>query len=390
MDLKKDVIVIGGGAAGLMSAIEAGKRGRSVIVLERSEKIGKKIRISGGGRCNFTNIHATAGNFISSNPHFCKSALSRFTPQDFIDLVEKHGISYHEKKLGQLFCDQTSDAIIQLLEKECRAAGVEIQVNCKVSGITKTDDFEVRAESGIFRSAALVIATGGLSIPKMGATPFGYEIAKSFGHSVRECRPGLVPLTWNSKDLKTYGGLAGISLEAEVRCGHQKFREPILFTHKGLSGPAILQISSYWERGNPIRIDLLPGKELMDELIEARNKKTELAALLARFLPKRFALKWCEQNRSAKPVSRCSDKDLRAISDRLHQWEIIPGGTEGYDKAEVTLRGVDTGELSSKTMGSKKVPGLYFVGEVLDVTGHLGGYNFQWAWASGFAAGISV
>lgn len=392
MTLDKDVIVIGGGAAGLMCAIEAGKRGRSVLVLERSEKIGKKILISGGGRCNFTNRDASPRNFISENPHFCKSALARFTPQNFISLVEKHGIAYHEKKLGQLFCDKNSDEIIYLLEKECKAAKVEIRVNCAVSKIERNNYFEIHVNDDVLKSQSLVIATGGLSISKMGATPFGYEVAKHFGLSVVPMMPALVPFTWNRQDSKIYNELAGVSLDTIVRCGNQEFHENILFTHKGLSGPAILQISNYWQNGHPIFIDLLPGKEkeVMDELVQARSRGIDLVGALSKYLPRRFIQKWGEQNISSKPFNHCTGKDLMTISDRLHRWQVTPNGTEGYDKAEVTRGGVDTKEFSSQTMECKKVPALYFVGEVMDVTGHLGGYNFQWAWASGFAAGQAV
>ncbi|MBI4217965.1 MAG: NAD(P)/FAD-dependent oxidoreductase [Elusimicrobia bacterium] len=390
MRLDKDVIVIGGGAAGLMCAIEAGKRGRSVLVLERSEKIGKKILISGGGRCNFTNRDASPRNFVSRNPHFCKSALARFTPQDFISLVEKYGVAYHEKKLGQLFCDLSSDEIMHLLEEECKAAKVEVRVNCNVSKIERNDHFQTHVNDEILSSRSLVIATGGRSIPKMGATSFGYETAKHFGLGIVTTRPALVPFTWDSHDLKIYGELAGVSLDAIVRCGNKEFRENILFTHKGLSGPAILQISSYWQNRHPIFIDLLPEKDVMDELAQARKSGIGLVGALSKHLPRRFVQIWCEQNVPAKPMSHCTGKDLKAISDCLHRWQVTPNGTEGYDKAEVTIGGVDTKDFSSQTMECKKVPALYFVGEVMDVTGHLGGYNFQWAWSSGFAAGQAV
>lgn len=390
MILDKDVIVIGGGAAGLMCAIEAGKRGRSTLVLERSEKVGKKILISGGGRCNFTNRDASPRNFISENPHFCKSALARFTPQDFISLVEKHGIAYHEKKLGQLFCDQNSDKIIHLLEEECKAAKVEIRVNSTISKIERNHHFKIHTNYGVLKSQSLVIATGGLSIPKMGATPFGYEIAKHFGLSIVSMRPALVPFTWNIQDSKIYNELAGVSLDAIVRCGNQEFQENILFTHKGLSGPAILQISNYWQNGHPIFIDLLPGKDVMDECVEARSRGIDLVRALSKHLPRRFVQIWCKQNVPAKPFSHCTGKDLKEISDHLHRWQVNPNGTEGYEKAEVTRGGVDTKEFSSQTMECKKIPSLYFVGEVMDVTGQLGGYNFQWAWASGFTAGRVV
>ncbi len=390
MSTVKDVIVIGAGAAGLMAAIEAGKRGRSVLVLERSEKIGKKILISGGGRCNFTNRDAAPRNFISKNLHFCKSALAGYTPQNFISLVESHGIAYHEKKLGQLFCDKDSNEIIRMLEKECKAAQVEIKVNVPISDITRNGQFQVHSNHSVLESQSLVLATGGLSIPKMGATSFGYEMAKRFNLPIVACRPALVPFIWKKEDAKVYAELAGVSLDTIVRCGQQEFRENILFTHKGLSGPAILQISNYWQNGNPIQINLLPEKlekDLMDEMVESRGHGSDLVSILSKYLPRRFVQKWCEYNIPAKPLSHCSGKGLKDICERLHRWQITPDGTEGYEKAEVTTGGVDTDQFSSKTMECKKVPNLYFVGEVLDVTGHLGGYNFQWAWASGFAAG---
>ncbi len=373
-----------------MCAIEAGKRGRSVLVIERSEKIGKKILISGGGRCNFTNRSVTFQNFISENPHFCKSALSRFTPQDFITLVEKHGIPYHEKKLGQLFCDTSSTEIIHLLEKECQAAHVEIITSADVLKILKNNCFEIGTNQGNFESQSLVIATGGLSIPKMGATAFGYEMAKQFGLPIVECNPALVPFTWSKKDAETFGSLAGISFPARVRFGNQSFYEDILITHKGLSGPAILQISSYWQHGAPVYVDLLPEKNILETFIKGRNSGLELSVVLAQYLPKRFIQKWWEQMVPEKFSGPCSDKELKEILDRIHSWPIIPSGTEGYDKAEVTSGGVHTTEFSSTTLESKKVKGLFFIGEVMDVTGHLGGYNFQWAWSSGFAAGQFV
>ncbi len=386
-----DVIVIGAGAAGLFCAIEAGKRGRSVIVLERSDKIGKKIRISGGGRCNFTNLHSTSKNFISKNPHFCKSALAQYQPKDFIALVEKHKIAYHEKKLGQLFCDKTAEEIIQMLEKECKAAKVEIKTDHAVSSISqKGGKFQVVTGGEDFECESLVIATGGLSIPKMGATDFGYRIAKQFGIKIVPCRPALVPFTWNPADLHAYTELAGISVDSIVNCDGQEFRENILFTHKGLSGPAILQISSYWKKDATVVIDLLPEIDPMDDFIAGRKKGAELALVLAKKLPRRLAQKWCEYNVPAKTYSHCTAKDLKAISDKLHRWQIVPAGTEGYEKAEVTAGGVDTDDFSSKTMECSKVKGLYFVGEALDVTGHLGGHNFQWAWSSGFVAGQAV
>lgn len=385
-----DVIIIGAGAAGLICAIEAGKRGRKVLVIEHAEKVGKKILISGGGRCNFTNIYAKPENFLSSNPHFCKSALARYTPQDFISLVEKHKIKYYEKKLGQLFCNGSSKEIVDMLLKECKDAGVEILVNCKISKIVKKEKFELQTNLAEFTADSLIIATGGISIPKMGATEFGYKIAKQFGLKLTEIKPGLVPLTWNKKDLKLYGELSGVSINSIVSYNNASFGENILFTHKGLSGPAILQISSYWEKGKPITINLLPGINITDEIRKNLSSRMLLSNFLSLHLPHRFAEKWCEMNFRSKPINQLNDKDISFISDKLHKWQISPSGTEGFDKAEVTYGGVDTDELSSKTMESKKMKGLIFIGEAVDVTGWLGGYNFQWAWASGFAAGQFV
>ena len=344
-----DVVIIGAGAAGLMCAIEAGTRGRSVLVLERNETVGKKIRISGGGRCNFTNIHTAPENFISANPNFHKSALARYTPEDFIRMVRRHRIAYHEKKLGQLFCDGTSQQIINMLLKECDAAGVDVRVSSTVTRIRKDERFVLFANLGEFECRSLVIATGGLSIPKIGATDFGYNAARQFGLRLTEVRPGLVPLTLSGDEGRSLRELSGVSLDANVMCGRVAFLENILFTHHGLSGPAILQISSYWKPGDRIVVE----------------PKTQ---------PRRFIQKW---------------RELYG-SEPLDRWTLIPTGTEGYAKAEVTLGGVDTNELSSKTMEARRVPGLYFIGEVVDVTGHLGGFNFQWAWASGFVAGQYV
>ncbi len=386
-----DTIIIGAGAAGLMCAIEAGKRGRKVLVLEYAEKIGKKILISGGGRCNFTNLHVIPDNFISNNPHFCKSALARYTPNDFIALVEKHGIKYHEKKLGQLFCSGSAKEIVQLLQTECEDAGIEIKVNCAIGKIEQVNDlkssetaFRVTSNIGEFTSESLVIATGGISIPQMGATDFGYKTAKQFGIKLTKTVPGLVPFILNEK---SYSELSGLSIDSVVTCNGTKFRENILFTHKGLSGPAILQISNYWNEGDEISIDLLPEIDLLSLIDKSITNKTELVNVLANIYPKRFTEKWCELNITSKPVNRLSEKEIEKIIELLHNWILIPKGTEGFGKAEVTKGGVDTGELSSKTMESKKVSGLYFIGEVVDVTGWLGGYNFQWAWASGYAAG---
>ena len=388
--VKKDVVIIGAGAAGLMCAVEAGKRGRSVLLIEHAEKTGKKILISGGGRCNFTNRTVSSENFISENPHFCKSALAGYTPNDFIYLVESYNIPYHEKKLGQLFCNDSSAQILNMLRSECRKANVEILTDCRVKSLSSGDLFKIESGNGDFSSESLVIATGGISIPKMGATDFGYKTAEQFGIKLTDIRPALVPLVLSKEDRSVFGELSGISLDTEVICNGKSFRENILFTHKGLSGPAILQISSYWKEGNIIFIDLLPGKNLFELLIENSKSRIELINFISNFFPKRFAEVFCKKYFISKPLNQFTQKEFRIISDKFHKWEISPAGTEGFEKAEVTLGGVDTGELSSKTMGSKRVKGLYFIGEVVDVTGWLGGFNFQWAWASGYAAGQFV
>jgi predicted Rossmann fold flavoprotein len=388
--MKLDVIVIGGGAAGLMCAIEAGRRGRSVLVIEHNERVGRKIEISGGGRCNFTNTDTTPGNFLSANPHFAKSALARYAPSDFVALVERHRIAYHEKKLGQLFCDESSRQIIEMLLRECEAARVEVRTNCRVSEIHKDALFVVKTSRGAFEAESLVIATGGLSIPKLGATDFGYRVARQFGLKIISPAPALVPLTLAPRDLASFKELSGVSVPALVRCGGAEFAENFLVTHRGLSGPAILQISSYWSRGETLSVDLLPGRDALDLFDSKRESGIELATLLGFHLPKRFAHVWCEMYAPSKPLKNFSDAELERIAVRLHEWSIAPAGTEGFQKAEVTKGGVDTSELSSKTLEARRVPGLYFVGEVVDVTGHLGGYNFQWAWASGFAAGQHV
>ena len=383
-----DVLVLGGGAAGLMCAREAGRRGRHVLVVEHAERIGKKILISGGGRCNFTNFDCQPENFLSANPHFSKSALARYTPRDFIALVEKHGIRYHEKTLGQLFCDGSAREIVEMLERECRDAGVEILVNAKAEEIRRADGFIVQVSGHEFRAQSLVVATGGLSIPKMGATAFGYEVARQFGLGIVDCRPALVPFTVNPEDRERYCDLAGVSSEAVVsiaRGAAPSFREKLLITHRGLSGPAILQVSSYWKPPAKIAIDLAPGQDITAPL-RGRNALRDRAAAKAAFrrvLPNRLADRWVDLH----PPTDWTNRGIADMESRAHQWELIPAGTEGYDKAEVTVGGVDTGELSAKTMESRKVPGLFFIGEVVDVTGHLGGFNFQWAWASGFCAG---
>jgi len=383
----KDVIIIGAGAAGLMCAIEAGKRGRSVLVLENNNAIGKKIRVSGGGRCNFTNIHATPSNFLSSNPHFIKSALAQYNPQDFCALANKYKIAFHEKKLGQLFCDKSSQEIIDLLKKECDQNNVEMILETKVTEIIKKELFCLSTTRGTFKSRSLVIATGGLSIPSLGATDLGYATAKQFNIHVNSCRPGLVPLTFHEKDLKIFKELSGVFLDTLVSFENVSFRENTLFTHKGLSGPAILQISSYWEPKKPIRVNLLPDADMSVILETNREEKITLKNFLKNYLPIRFAEILCSHFFENKPLNQYSLKQLQTIARSLHHWKIMPNGNEGYAKAEVTVGGIDTDELSSKTMETKKVPGLYFIGEVVDVTGHLGGFNFQWAWASGYAAG---
>ena len=383
-----DAIVLGGGAAGLMCAITAGQRGRRVAVLERSERIGKKILISGGGRCNFTNLHCRPDNFLSANPHFCKSVLARYTPQDFIDLVEKHRIPYHEKKVGQLFCDSSAQDIVGILEEECSAAKVEILAGVFVREVRPGDHFVAFTDREEFHAPALVVATGGLSIPKMGATAFGYELARQFGMKIRECRPALVPLTFDAENRKHYCDLAGVSADIVASCGQQKFREKMLITHRGLSGPAILQISSYWNGSMPIAIDLAPGKDVTRRLREEAAGR-DLGAAKAAFravLAERLAERWVNLH----PPQRWTNHALEELERAAHHWRVMPSGTEGYDKAEVTAGGVDTDELSAKTMESRKVPGLYFIGEVVDVTGQLGGFNFQWAWASGFCAGLGI
>lgn len=387
MSRQFDVIVLGAGAAGLFCALEAGKRGRRVAVLERSERPGKKILISGGGRCNFTNLYCTPENFLSANPHFAKSALARFTPRDFIALVEKHGIAYHEKTLGQLFCDGSAQEILGMLEAECRAAGVRVFTSQRVAEVTKGTEFVARTEGEEFAANALVVATGGLSIAKMGATGFGYELARQFGLSIVPTRPALVPLILGRKEQKEYCDLAGVSAEVVARANGAAFREKMLITHRGLSGPAILQVSSYWKRGKPVVLDLAPDRVITRAVQDAKYRNLpEVVAAFQGSLPRRFAERWVE---SHEPES-FSNASLEKFEQVVHSWSLVPVDTEGYEKAEVTAGGVDTDELSSKTMESRKVPGLFFIGEVVDVTGHLGGFNFQWAWASGSAAGRAV
>jgi len=403
--VSKDVVIIGAGAAGMMCAIEAGKRGRSVMLVDHSRKLAEKIRISGGGRCNFTNRYTKAENFLSNNPHFCRSALARFTPQDFIALLEKQGIRYHEKKSGQLFCDDSAQQIIDMLQRECAAVGVDWQMPSQLKQVeyllaekeTQHTErkFILTTERNTIEASSLVIATGGLSIPQIGASAFGYQIASQFGIHVTPLRPALVGLTFSGGDFVGFKDISGVAMDAEVSCGGTAFRESILFTHRGLSGPAILQISSFWQPGEFLHINLLPQQDVQQIFQMVRQSAIMLPNLLARYLPKSFVQAWCatvltQLLITVKPMNQYRDNELRQIADKLHDWQIIPTGTVGYKKAEVTLGGVDTHELSSKTMESKRIPGLYFIGEVVDVTGHLGGFNLQWAWSSGYAAGQVV
>jgi len=383
-----DALVLGGGAAGLMCALEAGKRGRRVAVLERAERAGKKILISGGGRCNFTNIHCRPENFISANPHFAKSALARYTPSDFVELVEKHRIPYHEKTLGQLFCDRSARDIMDMLEGECRNAGVRLFVKTAIQEVLRTTEFVVHAGENEFRAPVLVIATGGLSIPKMGATSLGYDLARQFGVAIREPWPALVPFVFDEKDRSQYCDLSGVSTDVAVSCDGQRFREKMLITHRGLSGPAILQISSYWKPGQAVAIDLAPRGDVTVALREPNTPRniTAMRSALHNFLPSRFANRWLDLHLPAT----WTNSGLADLERLTREWVVVPAGTEGYAKAEVTAGGVDTDELSAKTMETKKVPGLFFIGEVVDVTGHLGGFNFQWGWASGACAGRAM
>jgi predicted Rossmann fold flavoprotein len=388
-----DVIIIGGGAAGLMCALTAGGRGRRVRVIEHANRVGKKILMSGGGRCNFTNLYTTPDNFLSQNPHFCKSALARFQPAQFLEMVERHRIAWHEKELGQLFCDESSKLIVRMLLDECAAAGVQIEINCTVNRVEFRDEaFAVDTAVGTHRAVSLVVATGGLSIPTMGATGFGYALARQFGHEIVATRAGLVPLTLSGIHQQHYADLSGVSLPAIARCGDAEFRNFMLITHRGLSGPAILQISSYWQPGSELTLDLLPGEDALARLeaLQQARPDAELKTILGELLPKRFAQRLCEVWFENRPMRQIQPPDLRGIAEQLQCWPVVASGTEGYRTAEVTLGGVDTNGLSSKTMESRLQQGLYFIGEVVDVTGHLGGFNFQWAWASGHAAGEVV
>lgn len=389
-----DVITLGAGGAGLMCAAEAGKRGRSVIALDHADKIGKKILISGGGRCNFTNLNIEPERFLSENRHFCKSAFSQYDQHDFIALVQKHGIAFHEKKLGQQFCDDSAKQIVEMLLKECADAGAEVKTGTTINNVSKTEQgFEVETSEGVYTSESLVVATGGLSIPKIGATSLGYDIAKQFDLPITDTMPALVPFTFNNRDAEMYEGLSGISFDAEVSCGKTSFRENVLLTHRGLSGPAILQISSYWRPGEEVEIRLLPDVDWQTFLKQKRHEspKQTLPNALSEQLPKRFLQRLVEHNfLPDKPMAEVADKTIHELKEMFEKFTFKPGGTEGYRKAEVTLGGISTTALNARTLETKKVPGLFFIGEVVDVTGWLGGYNFQWAWSSGFAAGQAV
>ena len=393
-DSTTDVLVIGGGAAGLFCALTAGRRGRRVRVVEHANRCGKKILMSGGGRCNFTNTGTTPANFLSANPHFCKSALARFRPEHFITMVDAHGIAWHEKELGQLFCDESSKQIVAMLLAECAQAGVRVDVSCAVESVAAIPGggFRVATSQGVDVAESLVVATGGLSIPSMGATGLGYELARQFGHAVLPTRAGLVPLTLSGKHQQHYAELAGVAFPVEARCGKASFRNAMLVTHRGLSGPSILQISSYWEPGKELLLDLLPERDIQAWLLERQAAKpaAELKTVLSEAFPQRFAQRLCEAWFANKPMRQYTHDELPAIARQLAHWPIVASGTEGYRTAEVTLGGVDTDGLTSATMASRHVPGLYFVGEVVDVSGWLGGYNFQWAWAAGYAAGSAA
>ena len=384
--METEVVIIGAGGAGLMCAATAGFRGRSVVVLEHSESVGKKIAISGGGRCNFTNLGTTSANYLSERPDFCKSALARYTPHHFIALVEQYGIAYHEKKLGQQFCDGSSREIIEMLLSECRDAGAQIVCNARVSFVQKSERFLVHTSAGVVSAESLVVATGGLSFPKLGATDFGHRIARQFGHRITPLRPGLVPLTFAPAQ-QQFHELSGLALPVVARCGGAAFEEAMLFTHRGISGPATLQISSYWKEGDTVLVDFLNHPACERALIAARTTGRELSSVLAEWMPRRFVDAWCAVHAPPKALIHYTKKEFEDTLALLHAWPFPAAGTEGYPKAEVTLGGVDTAGLSSKTMESRTMPGLYFIGEVVDVTGWLGGYNFQWAWASGHAAG---
>ncbi len=388
-----DVIIVGAGGAGMMCAIQAGKRGRRVLLLDHSEKIGRKILISGGGRCNFTNINTRAENFHSANPHFCKSALARFTPSDFLAFVKSHRIAYHEKKLGQLFCNQSASQIVDMLVDECKKAKASFNLSCSIKNISKTaDGFELVTNKGPLQCTSLVLATGGLSIPKIGASPFGYELARQFGLKIEATFPALVGFDLKNQDREKLAELSGVSFDSLVSCNKKSFRENTLFTHTGISGPAVLQASLYWQPGAPLLIDLCPDTDLLALLMSYKHQKSnkQLRNILADQFPQRLADKLCQLFLESKQINSLAEKTIEDFACRLHSWQLFPERNFGYSKAEVTRGGVSTDELSAKTMESKKVPGLYFIGELVDVTGQLGGYNFQWAWASGYSAGLVV
>ncbi len=393
MQKEWDVIVVGAGAAGLMCAITAGHRGRRVLVIDHANKVGKKILMSGGGRCNFTNTGTAPAQFLSANAHFCKSALARYTPQDFIDLVDRHGIAWHEKELGQLFCDESSKQIVRMLLDEADAAHVKVEVECHIESVKRDGiAFELRTSNGVRSATSLVIASGGLSIPSMGASGFGYELARQFGHDVLPTRAGLVPLTLSGTHHERMDGLSGVALPITASCNGIDFSNQMLITHRGISGPAILQISSYWQPGDELRLDLLPGYDASEWLRTQQRDRAaaELKTVLSEVMPRRFAQRLCETWLDSKPMRQYTERELTSTAALLQAWPLIASGTEGYRTAEVTLGGVDTDQLSSSTMQSNLVDNLYFIGEVVDVTGWLGGYNFQWAWASGHAAGMVV
>jgi predicted Rossmann fold flavoprotein len=387
-----DVVVIGGGAAGLMCAITAGQRGKKVLLLEHAEKVGKKILISGGGRCNFTNLDVRPDCFLSDNTHFCKSALARYTQHDFIELVERHDIAWHEKTLGQLFCDVSARQIVAMLLAECQAGGVDVRVDCNVEEITHADGYRIQLPEQIIEAPTLVLATGGLSIPKMGATGFAHRIAQQFGLAMTETRPALVPFTFEGEHLAMMQDLSGLSLDCTAQAGSAQFQEAMLFTHRGLSGPAILQISSFWREGGEIVLNMLPGVDAGERLLTSKRDqpKTMPATILSEYFPQRLAQVFAAQYLKPNAMAEQNDKALASLANTLNGWRLRPSGTEGYAKAEVTLGGIDTSELSSKTMEARQVPGLFVIGEAVDVTGWLGGYNFQWAWSSGWAAGMAV
>ena len=387
-----DVVIIGAGASGLMGALTAGQRGRSILILDHTDRVGNKILVSGGGSCNFTNLYLDAEHYISGNPHFCKSALSRFSQYDFISLVEKYHVSYQERQLGQLFCNGNSVEILNFLLEECRLSGVKNLNRCTIKKIEKDNSFTVITNSEDYVTESLVIATGGLSMPTIGATGFGYEVAEQFGLKVQSRQPGLVPLTFSNDDLENYSDLSGISIDVDVSCNGQSFREALLFTHKGVSGPAVLQISNYWQPGEEVVINLLPNINLTETIKQWQKErpKMELKNLIGELLTRRVAHRWLELWYHNKPVNQYNEKEINEVADIFHVWRIRPSGTEGYKVAEVTRGGIDTDELSSKTFEARKMKGLYFIGEVVDVTGWLGGYNLQWAWSSGYCAGQFV